>query len=139
MSPSELVGFTLNQTSAVTVFTSARIYHGLRPQTTEVPSINFFQLGGATWRYGVEVVTFSMNCRAATAETARDLARAVVTAFHGSAGTGLHGTQTVTSGNAFDVARSSLRADQGLIPEPTDAMYNAPVDIQVVYQTSTVS
>lgn len=139
MSPSELVGYTLNQTSAITVFTSTRIYHGLRPQSTAVPSINYFQLGGATRRFGVEVATFSVNCRATTAETARDMARAVIDTFDGSAGTGLHGTQTVTSGNAFDVARSSLRADQGLIPEPTDAMYNAPVDIQVVYQTSTVS
>lgn len=134
MSPSELVGWTLNNVSAITAITSTRIYHGLRPQTTTVPSINYFQLGGATWKYGMEVTAFSVNCRAATAEAARDLARLVVETFHGSAGTGLQGTQ-----NSFDVARVSLRADQGLIPEPTDAMYNAPVDIQVVYQTSTVS
>ena len=134
MSPSELVGYTLNQTSAITAITSTRIYHGLRPQVTATPSINFYQLGGATWRYGFEVATFSVNCRAGTAEAARDLARLVVTTFHGSAATGLYGTT-----NSFDVARVSLRADQGLIPEPSDSLYNAPVDIQVAYQTSTVS
>ena len=134
MSPSELVGWTLSNTSAVTSYTSTRIYHGLRPTATITPCINFYQLGGATWKYGMEVATFSVNCRATTAEQARDIARVVVQTFHGSAGTGLYGTN-----NSFDVARSSLRADQGLIPEPTDSLYNAPVDIQVAYQTSIVS
>lgn len=134
MTPSELVGWTLNNTSAVTVITSTRIYHGLRPQETVTPCINYFQLPGATWKYGIEVATFSVNCRAPTAEAARDLARLVVTTFHGSAGTGLYGVN-----NSFDVARVSLRADQGLIPEPGDGIYNAPVDIQVAYATATVS
>jgi len=134
-----MLGYALNQTSAITAITNTRIFHGLRPATTATPSINYFQLGGATWRYGFEVATFSVNCRAGTAEAARDLARLVVTTFHGSAGTGLYGTQAVSAGNSFDVARVSLRADHGLIPEPSDNLYNAPVDIQVAYQTSTVS
>lgn len=134
MSPSELVGWTLNNTSAITAITGTRIYHGLRPQETTTPCVNFFQLGGGFWQYGIEVVAFSVNCRAQTAEAARDLARLVVYAFHGSAGTGLYGTS-----NSFDVARSSLLADQGLIPEPDDGVYNAPVDIRVAYATSTVS
>ncbi len=134
MSPSELIGYTLNQASAVTTITSTRIYHGLRPVGTTVPSINYYQMGGALWKYGVEVPTFSVNCRAASAEAARDLARAVIGVFHGSAGTGMYGTM-----NGFDVARVSLRADQGLIPEPADGIYNAPVDILLAYHSSTVS
>jgi hypothetical protein len=139
MSPSELVGWVLNSTTAITAITSTRINHGLRPTGTAVPSINYFQMPGATWRYGIEVATFSVNCRAQDPETARDLGRLVVTTFNGTSGTGMYGTETVTSGNSFDVARSSLRADQGLVPEPTDGIYNAPVDIQVAYATNTVS
>jgi len=137
MSPSECIGYTLLQTSAVTAITSTRITHGERPANTVTPSINFYQVGGATRRYGIENPMFSINCRAPTAEAARDLARIVVDTFHGSAGTGMYGYQS--SGTVFDVARVSLRADQGLIPEPADNLYNAPVDIQLVHTAGTVS
>lgn len=137
MSPSEFIGYGLNTATGVTALTSTRIYHGTRPNDSVTPAINYYQVGGGRRQYGCEVVTFSVNCRASDPETARDLARAVIDRFHGTSGTGIYGT--LSSGTAFDVARSGLRADQGLVPEPTDELYNAPVDIQIAYVTSTVS
>lgn len=137
MSPSEFIGATLNQTATVTALTSTRIYHGLRPQTTATPSINYYQVGGSSRSYGFEFPTFSVNCRAVTAEAARDLARLVIETFHGSAASGMYGY--TSSGTIFEVARCGLRTDQGLIPEPADDLYNAPVDIQLVYATATAS
>lgn len=134
MTPAEFMGWTMHNTSAITAITSTRITHGSRPQNTVTPCINYYQLAGRGRFYGIEVPTFSVNCRADTAEGARDLARIVVTTFSGSSGTGMYGTN-----NSFDVARVSLRADQGLIPEPADNLYNAPVDIQLAYASATVS
>jgi len=78
--------------------------------------------------------SFSINCRATTPGAARDLAEKVLDVFVGSSGTGKYGTN-----NAFTVARSSLRSDNGLIPEPDSNAFNAPVDIQIVYALDTVS
>ena len=82
----------------------------------------------------MESQPYSINCRAATPGGARDLARQVVTAFAGTSGTGMTGTQ-----NGFDISRASLRNDVGLIPEPTENVYNAPVDVLIVYAVDTVS
>ena len=66
------------------------------------------------------------------------LARAVADIFGGTSGTGMWGTSG-TAGNAFSVARSSVRNQMGLIPEPDSNCYNAPVDILIVYPLDTVS
>ncbi len=134
MTPYELVGWTLNNTTAVTAITSTRIWHGLRPRNDTMPSINYFELGAGQREWGIERQGYSINCRAETPAAARDLAREVVTVFAGADGTGTHGTN-----NGFDVGRASLRAGQGLIPEPGDKIFNAPVDIDIIYAVSTVS
>ena len=134
MTEYEFVGYTLINTTAVTAITgTSNIWHGLRPKTTDLPSINYLELGG-DFRNGIERRDYSINCRSATAAGARDLARQVLIAFTGTSGTGIYGTT-----NSFDVARASLRNDNGLIPEPEDNVFNAPVDITIVYPSSTVS
>ena len=133
----EFVGYQLINATAVTTIvgagSAANVWHGLRPQTTDLPCINYFELSGNRYN-GFETRSFSINCRSATAAGARDLARVVVTAFAGADGNGGYGTV-----NSFDVARASLRNDNGLIPEVEDKVFNAPVDITVVYASNTVS
>lgn len=138
MKPYEFIGYTLINTTAVSAIvgagSAATVYHGLRPVTTTLPAINYYQIGGGTKRNGFEVESYSINCRARTAAAARDLAREVIEVFNGSSGTGTYGTE-----NSFDVARAALRADNGLIPEPEDDVFNAPVDVTIVYAINTVS
>ena len=133
MKPYELIGYSLFQTSAITAIVSTRIYHGLRPEGTDVPCINYYEFGGSRDR-GLESQTFSINCRADTSQRARDLARLVIDLFAGSDGLGVYGTQ-----NGFTVSRASLSNDAGLIPEPDDNIFNAPVDILLINAVETVS
>ena len=139
MRADQAVGYVLAQTSAIAALVGTRVYHGLRPNGGELPCINFYAVGGGGRSRGIEAPTYSINCRADSAAGAEVLSKLVVDAFHGSSGTGMYGTVTVTAGTSFDVARVSLRTDQGLIPEPADGVYNAPVDITVVYAVDTVS
>lgn len=135
----QAIGYVLAQASAIAALVSTRVYHGLRPNGATLPCINFYAVGGAGGRWrGIEAPTYSINCRADSASGAEALSKLVVDAFHGSSGTGMYGTVTVTAGTSFDVARVSLRTDQGLIPEPADGVFNAPVDITVVYAVDTV-
>ena len=137
MKPYQAIGYLLNQATAVTAITSTRIYHGLRPTGTVVPCINYFQVGPGARRNGIEICTYSINCRTSDPGTARDLARVVLDLFIGSSSTGTYGNTGAT--NQFEVIRGSLQNDNGLIPESADGIYNAPVDIQVIFPSSTVS
>jgi hypothetical protein len=134
MTPEQMLGWSLNQVTAITAICSTRIYHGLRPVGTTVPCINYFRMAGSTRQHGFETVTFAVNCRATTAQTALQVARLVTDLFHGTSSMGTYGAQ-----NGFEVTRASLKADQGLIPEEADNLYNAPVDIQIVFPTSSVT
>ena len=40
--------------------------------------------------------------------------------------------------NGFGVARASTRQRQGLIPEPEDGLYNAPVDVFIVFNSNAI-
>lgn len=139
MRPGQLIGYSLNQTSAITSIVGTRIFEGNRissgtAQTIILPAINYFELAGGTRQNGIESIPYSINCRAVTASTAIQLARLVVDLFHGTSSTGIYGTQ-----NGFDIARCSLNQTQGVIFESADNLYNCPVDIQLVYTSSTVS
>lgn len=134
MTAEQAIGYTLKATTAITAIASTRIYHGLRPDGTATPCINFYRLPGGLRRNGFETATFSINCRATTAQTAIAMAKAVNDLFAGTSGTGTYGYQT-----AFEISRASQKQDQGLIMETEDRLYNAPVDIQVVYPTSSVT
>lgn len=136
MTAPQFVGWTLLNTSAVTAICGTRITHGMRPQSSAMsalPSINYYELPGGRHN-GLETETFSINCRAVTADTAMILAKKVIDVFHGSSGTGIYGTN-----NSFDVARASLRNHNGLIPEPDASAHNVPVDILLTYAEDTVS
>ena len=141
MTPYEVIGWSLLNTTAVTAIvgtsTSRTVTHGLRPRNSDVPCINYFELGGGSRFSGYERQPYSINCRAATPAAAMDLARVVTTVFAGSAGTGIYGRL-----NGFNIERGSLIQKQGLIPEDKVdgvSIYNAPVDITIVYPSSTVS
>lgn len=134
MKPYQAIGWTLLNTSAIASITTT-VNHGLRPVSTSVPSINYYELGGASRFNGMESQVYSINCRDDSAGGARDLARLVLDVFTGSSGTGIYGYQNST----FEVTRASLENDGGLIPEPEDNIYNAPIDIRIVYPISTVS
>lgn len=130
----QAIGYMLLNTSAITSITSTRIDHGRRPAGKDVPCINYYELGGASRFNSIETQTFSINCRAETAAEARDLARVVMDLFIGEDSTGTYGTQ-----DGFDISRASLVNDNGLISEPGDKIFNAPIDIKITYPSSTVS
>lgn len=134
MTPEQVVGWTLNQTTAITAIVSTRIYSGKRPTGSTVPCINYFRLAGGQRSYGFERVVFTLNCRATTLESALQIARLVTDVFHGTSSTGIYGSQ-----NGFEITRSSLRQDNGFVYEESDNLYNAPIDILLVYPSSSVS
>lgn len=131
MKPYEAIGYALLNTTAISSVVGTRVNHGLRPVGTAVPCINYYELGGATRLPGIESVVYSINCRAASAGAARDLGRLVLDLFAGTYGTGTYGMQVT-----FEIIRASLANDNGLIPEPEDGIYNAPIDIRIVYPIS---
>ena len=139
MTPSQVIGYSLNQTTVITAIVSNRIFSGNRISagtsgTIFLPTINYFDLPSGVRNNGIESVTYSINCRAKDKATADQLARLVVDLFHGTASTGIYGTM-----NGFDVARASLKFLQGSIYEPAEQVYNCPVDIQFIYASSTIS
>lgn len=134
MTAAQMVGYSLNQASAITAIVSNRIYHGFRPIASIVPCINYFEVSGGKRQNGFERIVYSINCRAVTAATALQVARLVTDLFHGTSGTGIWG-----DANGFAIGRASLVQQQGLIPEVADNLYNAPVDFEFVYPSSTVS
>ena len=129
-----MVGYSLAQVSALTAIVSNRIYHGTRPGGTVIPCVNYFEVSGGQRSKGIEMVTYSINCRASTPAVALQIARIVVDLFHGTSSMGTYGDS-----NGFGIARASLKQNQGLIPEPSDNMFNAPVDILFVYPTASVT
>ena len=135
MQPHEAVGYLMLNEASVTTLTSTRIYHGLRPKGTAAPCINFFELGGGDRFQGMERQSFSINCRAKSATVARQLASLVTDLFEGTQGEGIYGDVNAS----FEVSRSYLRADNGLIPETEDRIFNAPVDITILYPRGTVT
>lgn len=134
MTAANMIAVSLSQVTALTAIVGSRIYHGMRPASTKVPCINFFEVAGGQRINGYERETYSINCRATTAATAIMMAKLVTDLFHGTAGTGTYGYQT-----GFEMSRMSLRQKQGLVPEVSDNLYNAPVDIFIVYPTSSVT
>jgi len=134
MTADQMIGYTLLQTTAITAITSTRVYHGMRPESTVVPCINFFRMPGGGRKDGMDSQYYSINCRAVTAATALDLATNVIDTFHGTSGRGMKGDVS-----GFSIISSSLQTGGGLIFEPDGETYNSPVDITVVYPTSTVT
>ncbi len=134
MTAAQALGWSMIQASTVTVLVStANIYHGLRPKSTDVPAINYFE--GTLRRFsGMESQDFVINNRDVTAAGALAIARVVTDLFHGSASTGIYASQ-----NGFDIARAFLDTGTGVIPETEDEIYNAPIRITVIYSSSTVS
>lgn len=131
MKPYDAIAWTLLQASAVTAIVGTRVWHGLRPESDTLPSVNYYELAGFR-RGGLESQAYSINCRASTPAGARDLAREVLDTLVGETGT--YGRQ-----NGFNIERLTMRSDAGLVPEPTEGVYNAPVDVQIVYGADTVS
>lgn len=134
MKPYQAIGWSLIQSTAISAIVSSRINHGMRPIGTLVPSINYYEIGGSSRANGHESIVYSINCRASTASAARNLAYLVLDMFSGSSGTGIYG-----SINGFTISRGGLENDGGIIPEPDDGIYNAPIDIRIVYPIGTVS
>ena len=131
MTPAQSIGYALINSTAISAIVGTRINHGLRPVGTAVPCINYYELGGSTRLRGFDSVVYSINCRASTAGEARTMARLVLDYFAGTSGTGTYQTQ-----GTFEITKASLSNDGGIIPESTDGIYNAPVDIRIVYPIS---
>ncbi len=137
MTNSQSIAVILNSVTAISNIVSGRVYNGNRPGTTTVPSINFYEMPGGYNRYGMQHVSYSINCRATTAEAALSLAKLVDETFNGSSGTGTYGYASNVS--VFGIARAFTERRQGLIPEPEDGLYNAPVDVFIVFPNSSIS
>lgn len=134
MKPYQAMGYFLLNCSAITNLVSTRIWHGLRPQSDATyPCINYYEISSGPLK-GTESQQFTINCRDDNAGGARDLSRVVADNLTGTSRTGIYGTV-----NGFDLARVSLIRDQGLIPENGGEVYNAPLEILMVYSLSTIS
>ncbi|MFA5750386.1 MAG: hypothetical protein WC895_04145 [Candidatus Shapirobacteria bacterium] len=134
MQPSQFIGYMLLQTTAITSIVGVKIYSGNRPATTLTPCINFYELSGGNKKYGIWTESYSINCRDSTQEKAKILARLVDDLFNGTSGTGIYGSVT-----GFSVIQSSSKGLRGCIPESDSNIYNAPVDIQLVFANNTIS
>jgi hypothetical protein len=134
MMPSQAIASILNSVTAISAIVSGRIYNGSRPSTTVVPSINYYEMAGGQNRYSFQRIGYSINCRATTAETALQLAKLVDETFNGTSGTGMYGYASNIS--VFGITRTYTERRQGLIPEPDEGVYNAPVDIFIICPNS---
>jgi len=133
MTPAQMVGWSLNQATAITAIVSTRIYHGKRPDASITPCINYFEMTTKR-KNGFESATYSFNCRASTVGTAIQIARLVDDLFNGTSGTGIYGSM-----NGFEISRASEVQMQSAIYETTENIWNAPVDILFIYPMSSVS
>jgi hypothetical protein len=125
------MGYLLNNTSSITSIVSTRIYHGTRPLTTIVPSINYYEITPRRNK-GIEYTGFTVNCRASSASVSRDLANIISDLFEGETGYGAYGMVS-----SFSVMRSTAK-DRGLISEP-DNVFNSPIEVLLTYPLSTIS
>jgi hypothetical protein len=137
MTPSQFVGYCLNNCSAVTTFVSSRISNLVNPRASQFASrpssINFYLVSPGSERNGIGSKTFTINSRHRDPFQAENCAREVVKLFNGTTGTGMHGTM-----NSFD-GRTSLISEAGIIYEDDTGYCNYPVDILLVYPLDTVS
>ena len=136
MTAGQFIGYAILQTSAITSLlatSTASVWHGMRPKSTLLPSVNYFALPGQRFN-GFESVPWSVNCRAQTIEAAMAIQRAVGNLFSGTASTGIYGAM-----NGFSIGRGSVPTVNGVIPEPEDNVFNAPLTVTIVYPSSTVS
>jgi hypothetical protein len=137
MTSGQAVGSILFSITALTTIVSTRIFNGNRPTGTTVPCINYYEMAGGKNKYTEQSVPYSINCRAATIETALLMAKIVDETFNGTSGTGMYGY--ASNGTVFSINRCWTVQRQGIVPEPDDGIYNAPVDIYIVYPNGTVS
>lgn len=134
MSPSEAIGYLLNNTSSITNIVGTRINFGNRPTTETLPAINYYTLSNSNIKYTYYSEAYTINCRSVSPEVCCELARLVSDLFNGSSGTGTYGDS-----NGFGITRAFTRQIQGLIPEPDNGSYNVPVDIQIVFSNNAIS
>lgn len=132
--PWEMMLWVFKHESTITKVTNGRAWHSFRPQSPTYPNVCFMENGKPTRSQGMEEQVFTVNCRGQKAEKALELARVVEDYFHGSSSTGIYGTV-----NGFDIGRSFVGSGAPLISEPKGSVYNVPVPVTIVYQTSTVS
>jgi len=118
----QLIGWMLNNSTAVNDVVEGRIYHGLIPETERNPTINYFMVDDPLIADGVaRRPRFQISCRADTPNVAVDLAREVHGVFSNKQGTF----------NGFDLQKSVFDSSR-LISESVDE-YNAPVDVFILY------
>lgn len=124
MTVSQFIGYRLNNTAAVTTYTSTRIYHGNIPESvTTLPAINYFKVSHNSLQSTTVIRDhFQISVRASTAETAWTIAEEVVKTFFE-----LQGTI-----NNFDVQNCYFDA-ASMIAE-TNTVYHVPIDIYVLYK-----
>ena len=132
--PYEAMQYVLKNGTAVSALVGARIWHAFQPRGSAMPSLTFYEVGAPRRAMAIESQDFSVNCRATTIGAAMDLSRAVVDLFHGTSSTGIYGYE-----NGFSIARAFQATGAILIPEPRGSAYNSPVNITIVYPSSTVS
>jgi hypothetical protein len=123
----QCIGYSLNQTSAITAITSTRIFHGNRVEGTVYPSINYFSIGNS-FKNGLNSEVYSINCRAENIDTSKALGKLVVKLFCGNTFDGTYGLM-----NSFNILEATLNAPVRTLAEPGDSVFNTPVDIRIVY------
>ena len=128
-----MMTWSMKNDAAIIADAGQRIFHGLKPKTSTLPNITFFESSDYRRSFGMESQVFVINSRAKTPEAALKLARKVVDLFHGSSSTGIYGTQ-----NGFEISRAWLDTGSGIVPEG-NSVYNAPVFVTIIYPSSTVS
>ena len=129
----EAIGYKMLNTSALTVLTSTRIYHGMRPAGS-APCINYYEVGYSPLHRGVlETPRYQISCRASTPKVAQQIAREVSVLFQN-----FFGTIDAGSGETFAIQSATVEGKL-LIPEPDTNLYHVPVDVRFVYEDATVT
>lgn len=129
-----MLGYALKASTALSAIVSTRIYHGMRTMGTAVPALNYYQLGQRRRANGMETIRWSICSRSTKAAEALSIANIIVEMFDGESGNGMSGDI-----NSFAIISTSLVGTGGLIFEEEESIYNAPVDIQVVYPVTTAT
>jgi len=128
MTDNQFVGKMLLDATAISALVSTRVYDGLRlpdANGNTFPAINYYFIDGG--RKGIKRAVYSINCRAKTIQAAMDLKEKVIDLFDQN-GLGSYGSIT-----GFSAYRVSLVASHQVIPEVDTGVFNAPVDIQIIF------
>jgi hypothetical protein len=132
----QLIGYQLNQVSAVTNIVGNRIFHGNAPEyyasgySVFYPAITYSKVSGVpSVQHLVRNARYQIDCWGTSAASVRSLEEAVIGAVDQMSGTY----------NGFSVLASDIMLEGPMTYESDGGIYRVPIDVRIVFETSAIT